>query len=112
MLHQIDLPAYVSILNGFIEFQKQLLEFACTPAMSEPLTEINVKQVFPGYKGDWLWGKLWKRDGAESELACDIKKVTIYIKSHPRERATILEAFEHDINFHLHIEDPDFQFHY
>ncbi len=110
MLHQINLPGYATILNDFVHFQQKLLEFACTPAQSDPLTREKLKQVFPGDFGDWLWAKLWK--GIPPQIGQYLQRLTNFIEDHPTKRDIILAAFAHDIDFYDHLEDPTFQFSY
>src|SRR6266516_77003 len=113
MLHQINLPGYATILNDFVHFQQQLLEFACTPALSDPLVPDKVNDVFKGEFGDWLCSKLWSaRNGQPRELCGHLIKLTDFIKHHPAQRNSILTAFAHDIDFYSHLDDPTFQFSY
>src|SRR5260370_29022492 len=100
MLHQIRLPGYAPLLQDFVRFQQHLLEFACTPARSDPLTPDKVRQAFGNELGNWLSKKLWQvRSGQATDLCRDLVKLTNYIKQYPVIRAAILAAFAHDIDF-------------
>jgi hypothetical protein len=113
MLHQIRLPGYAPILQDFVRFQQQLLEFACTPALSEPLTADRVRQVFGDERGNWLVKKLWEvRSGNATDLCNNLMELTDYIKQYPIQRTAILVAFVHDIDFYSHLDDATFQFSY
>lgn len=110
MLHRIKLPSYERILNSFLQFQKQLLEFACTPTLSLPLTEDALLPFFPDNLADWFWKKLWKKDGSASDLNTYLLNVISYIQTNLQERSDILRAFEHDVDFYNHLDDPTFRF--
>jgi len=113
MLHQIRLPGYALILQDFVRFQQQLLEFACTPALSDPLTPDRLKQAFGDERGDWLVKKLWgERSGEATDLCNDLVELTAYIKQHPEKRALVIAAFAHDVDFYSHLDDGTFHFDY
>src|SRR5262249_11928626 len=110
---QIRLPGYAPILQDFVRFQQELLEFACAPALSDPLTPEKVRQVFDDERANWLVRKLWHaRSGDTTDLCLDLMKLTEYIKQYPAKRADILASFAHDIDFYSHLDDPAFQFSY
>src|SRR5260370_3727993 len=113
MLHQIRLPGYALILQDFVRFQQQLLEFACTPALSDPLTPDRLKEAFGDERGDWLVKKLWgERSGEATDLCNDLVELTAYIKQHPEKRALVIAAFAHDVDFYSHLDDGTFHFDY
>src|SRR5258707_8084444 len=80
MLHRINLPPYENILKEFLQFQRQLLAFACTQPLAHPIPDTLVKSAIPGYIGEWLCKKLWDRDG---KLAGYLIDLSMYIQRLP-----------------------------
>lgn len=112
MLHHIRLPGYAAILLDFVRFQQRLLEFACTPDLSDPLTSERVRQEFGDERGEWLVKELWKARSGKPKIAEYLLMLTDYMKHHPEKRESVLAAFAHDIDFYSHIDDSTFQFAY
>lgn len=117
MLHRINpLDATCQeIFDHILAFQRQVLAFACNPATSLPLTETDIQDEF-GLAADWFWrqlhGQRGRSRGEPNDLYRALESLIEFVQAHPGSGETILEAFDHDISFPDHIDDPDFQFSY
>ena len=114
MLHQIKLPSYGNALQEFLNFQLQLITFACTPARSYPLTKDAVQREFTGEVGNWLYNKLWPKGKPETKFHGHLKKLIDYVACDQSKTVgtDIIDAYKHDIGFHEHFDDLTFQFCY
>src|SRR6266849_10336725 len=114
MLHQIKLPSYGNALQEFLNFQLQLITFACTPAQSYPLSKDAVQREFTGEVGCWLYNKLWPKGKPETKFHGHLKKLIDYVACHQSKTigTDIIDAYKHDIDFHEHFDDSTFQFCY
>lgn len=112
MLHRIKLPTYQGVLDAFLQFQLQLITFACTPAQSQPLTKDVVKCAFPGKVGEWFYLKLWPKGKPPTKLYSSLEAFVNHVTCNPSVGPVIIDAYTHDIVFHQHFEEQNFQFHY
>jgi len=114
MLHQIKLPSYDNALQEFLNFQLQLITFACTPARSYPLTKDAVQREFTGEVGKWLYNKLWPKGKSETDFHRHLKHLIDHVACHQSQTigTDIIDAYKHDIDFHEHFDDTTFWFHY
>jgi len=121
MLHQVNLPGCVPQLKKIVEFQREVLQYACEGKFQIPLVEADLKALFGDNKGSWLWGKLWtqpkKKNGIlppkkESTLHLSIQKLAEYYQQNTKEGVATLVAFDNDILFADHLNDPNFRFLY
>ncbi|WP_414569422.1 hypothetical protein [Nostoc sp. CCY 9925] len=116
MFHKIKFPGCVNQLEKIVSFQRELLNFACSSSSSLPITESQLKTEFGDEIGEWLWDKLWtkRKSGkkAQSKLHKALEKLIRYIERHSTMSTKIMDAFDHDIQFHKHLNDPNFNFKY
>lgn len=117
MLHRINLPdaACQGIFKHFLTFQRKVLAFACNPATSLPPTKTQVQNEF-GTAADWFWKQLHvqrgKNRGDPNDLHRALRDLIAFVQADRGSCQQILDAFDHDINFPDHIDDPTFQFSY
>jgi hypothetical protein len=115
MLHHIKVPDVTcqSIFKKILVFQRQVLAFACDLAITLPLTQSSVDGKF-GAASDWFWRKLHFQSGANAgspnDLYRALESVMRHVQATPGIGKIILEAFDNDICFQDHIEDPSFRF--
>lgn len=113
MLHRINLPTYDQILERFLVFQEQILNFACSGNVSLPLQPQQIQKVFPGDIGIWLCKKLWPQKARNKDnLREYLENLIQYSDDHPTQGKAVIEAFKHDITFFQHFDDPTFTFEY
>lgn len=116
MFHKIKFPSCVNQLERIVSFQRKLLNFACTYSTSLPITESQIKAEFGDEIGEWLWNKLWtpRKSGnkAQSKLHKALEKIIRYLERHSTMSSKIMDAFDNDIQFHHHFNDPNFKFKY
>lgn len=116
MFHKIKFPSCVNQLERIVLFQRKLLNFACNSSTFLPITENQLKAEFGDEIGEWLWDKLWtkRKSGkkVQSKLHKALEKLIRYIERHSTMSAKIMDAFDHDIQFHQHLNDPNFKFKY
>ena len=116
MLHQINPPGCVNALKEIIQFQRQILVFACNSKIYFPPKKEEFQSKFGDEIGDWLWIKLLinKQDGTQEKTAfCKgLEQVNNYIRVNPRKKRTIISAFDHDIKFDEAYNNPKFDFRY
>src|SRR5215208_5597363 len=110
VLHRISLPAYVGSMERILDFQREVLVFACTPSISLPFEETEILDHF-GDAGGWLWERLYY-GGAKTKLCKKLEQIAEYVKMNPVAGKQILDAFEHDIVFNSRLEDGEFRFRY
>ena len=67
MLHRIQLPECVSLLEQILQFQRDVLTFACSAGTNLPITQKTLQDHLGFERGDWLWLKLWKQRGGSGE---------------------------------------------
>jgi 5-methylcytosine-specific restriction endonuclease McrA len=116
VFHKIKFPSCVNQLERIVLFQRKLLNFACNSSTSLPITENQLKAEFGDEIGEWLWDKFWtkRKSGkkVQSKLHKALEKLIKYIERHSTMSAKIMDAFDHDIQFHQHLNDPNFKFKY
>ena len=113
MLHRIKLPVYDQILERFLAFQEQVLDFACSGKIVLPLRPQQIQSAFPGDTGIWFCKKLWPVNASGNcPLRDHLETLIHYSNDHPTEGQKIPDAFKHDITFFQHFDDPTFTFEY
>ncbi|BAY33702.1 hypothetical protein NIES2107_56030 [Nostoc carneum NIES-2107] len=116
MFHKINFPSCVNQLERIVLFQRKLLNFACSSSASLPITESQLKTEFGNDIGEWLWNKLCPKrksgNKGKSKLHKALEKVIRYLARHSTMSAKIMDAFDHDIQFHQYLNDPNFKFKY
>lgn len=111
MLHRINSPSGVDRLGRIVQFQREVLVYACNPATPLSPVENEIKAAFTA--GDWLWERLKPTaKGGATELRRGLEEAIAYCRTNPAEAQQIIDAFDHDIEFDKHLNDPAFQFHY
>jgi hypothetical protein len=108
------------LLERIQQFQRQVLGFACNPEVTLPLTEEALQVALGDDNGAWFWGQLHKQKGVSKGEDKPLKAWLIQLINHIHKLEnlevnlgqTILEAFDHDITFHQHIDDDKYLFHY
>lgn len=115
MLHRIKPPSKDYVLFECLQFQFYLLEFACTPEYSQPLTEDTIRDSFQEeYIADYLCARIRidEKGRATGKLATSINALAAYMRKNPGEKERVLEAYKHDIDFYEHLNDENFTFAY
>lgn len=110
MLHKLVMPAYRPQLEAILDFQQQLLDFACQ-ASTLPLKPDMLKKDFGEQKGDWLSKRCW-RGKTDNNFYKELANLISYVTRNPVEGPAIVAAFSHDREFYKYLDDPDFEFHY
>jgi hypothetical protein len=104
MLHQINAPLCNQEMERIVQFQYQVLTFACNPDGPLELTEQVLQETFGADIGSWLYRKPTIRQHLTNWIT--------YTHNHPDAAQQILSAFNNDIGFLDHLDDPDFRFCY
>jgi hypothetical protein len=114
MLHRIQLPDCAPQLEKIRQFQRDVLAFACDEKTVVPITQEALQDSLGNERGNWLWKKLRKQRGEPGETAFHLAliAVIVFVQEHPEQRQTILDAFDHDVTFHMALNDPNFYFQY
>lgn len=121
MLHKVNLPGCVPQLERIVEFQRDVLRAACEGDYVFPLDENQIKALFGDDAGKWFWGKLWrqprKKNGVlppkeKTIIHNSLEKLTAYYQKKSQEGIDTLNAFDNDIQFADHLDDPNFRFQY
>ena len=117
MLHKINHPACAGQLKQVVQFQRRVLVFSCRLRVPLALASIDIENEFGLKIGQWLWKKLWikrKNTGKieQSELYKALGNFADLMSKNPKLEASILEAFDRDIDFDNHINNPKFTFAY
>nr|WP_290226737.1 hypothetical protein [Trichocoleus desertorum] len=116
MLHQINSPICLSALKKILQFQRQVLLFACTPTISLPLIQAELQAFFGIEIGDWLWGRLHirKQNGsiAKTSFCKGIEQLNQYIKTNLGKERSIVFAFDYDVRFDRSYSNSRFKFRY
>jgi hypothetical protein len=107
MLHKIKRPSRAERLERIVKFQERVLEFVCDPQTPAAPDEQTIRKTFKEAE-EWVWNK-FKPDGPLRE---EMEQAIAYCHKNPGEREKILDAFRHDIDFHLKLDDPEFTFQY
>jgi hypothetical protein len=114
VLHRINYPNCRTQLEKILEFQQQVLEMVCDPAISPALQETEVKQRFSDQDvGDWLWKRLWKKGNVNNGETNFHKKLIEAIKEiqkNPSVGQSVVDAFRNDVSFNQNLNDATFQF--
>jgi hypothetical protein len=100
MLHRIN-PAAEAALRNVLAFQRKVLAYACRTDLTVPLTREEMNEYF-GPQAEWLW-KHWALRGR-------ITKLNEVVRTNENTSAGILAAFDNDVIFDAHIDDPAFEF--
>lgn len=112
MLHKIEIPAYRPQLEAILQFQYELLSFACSvPTL--PLNPAMLKDNFGELCGGWLSKRCWKDNaGKHKNIFCvELEDLISYMAQNPLKGPEIVDAFQNDKDFH-NLHDPDFEFQY
>lgn len=116
MLHEINSPTCAPQFEQIVQFQGRVLAFACDATTTLPLDEQKLVLSFGQDVGGWLGERLWKRETkgqpSKSSFHKALEHLIRYVTRHPSQRRRIMEAFNHDIEFHLHLTDTSFEFWY
>lgn len=114
MLHKINYPNCRTQLEKILEFQQQVLEMVCDPAISLPLQETEVKQRFSNQDiGDWLWKRLWNYGNpknGKSKFHKYLKETIVEVQKNPSVGQSVVDAFRNDVSFNQNLNDATFQF--
>ncbi|MBV9614492.1 MAG: hypothetical protein JO031_03445 [Ktedonobacteraceae bacterium] len=112
MLHKIAPPAYVGQLERILDFQQQLLTFACDNKTVLPLDKMQILATFGNDKGQWLIERLMTSQGKLWKFGEELQNFISHMQAHPSEGPKIVAAFENDRQFHCKLNDPLFEFQY
>lgn len=100
MLHKIK-PGAERELRNVMAFQREVLALACDPNIHLPLEKTEILARFP-QTGQWLW--------THTSLHGPITELNQVVRSDPTLAPTILAAFDNDVSFDQHTDDPGFGF--
>lgn len=116
MFHEINAPHCIDQLEKIVLFQRQVIAFACKYDTPLPITKDKVILEFDNEIGEWFWRKLWinRKNGDidKTQLHKELEKVIRYVQRYPTMNSRIIDAFDHDMKFNQHLNDPDFKFKY
>ena len=115
MLHQINLPdSAIDLLHIAHTLERDVLKLVGDAHL--PLTQAEVQAVLGSGVGAWLWERLHIRRGPNTgqlnDLFRALEQLASYLASKPGLAAALLQAYEHDIAFEQHLDDPSYQFDY
>jgi hypothetical protein len=113
MLHKIEMPEYKAQLEAILNFQRDLLEFACLNPPALPLTPAAFTS-FGEQIGSWLTDRCWTDKAADkpTDFCKELTGLIAYITTHASEGPAIVDAFDNDRDFYRHVDDPDFELKY
>ncbi len=115
MIHPINPPACGDRMQKILEFQGEVLKFACTPGVTWP-DEQSLEAAFGKDKGQWLWKRLWKKakggGQAKSDFHLYLDELVEYLQKNPAEGQKIIDAYAADVGFFDHLKDDQFYFSY
>lgn len=100
MLHRIS-PAAEAELRNVVTFQRRVLIFACSPNLTVPLARAEMDAHFNA-QADWLW--------RHKSLHRPITRLNAAVRATPALRVDLLAAFENDVAFASHVDDPTYAF--
>ncbi|MFK7947304.1 MAG: hypothetical protein AB8G11_06940, partial [Saprospiraceae bacterium] len=122
MLHSVSMHNSVNELNRIVEFQREILIISVRMShLPFSLTKDFLIRFIKPKEGEWLWKKMWtqprNKNGVkppleESTFNKKLQKLIDYLKNNVSEGKKILDAFDNDIEFHKHLNNPDFRFQY
>jgi hypothetical protein len=117
MLHDLQVAACEKEMMVLVNFQKKLLELAFELASGVPSAGAKFQEVLGNDAGSWFWEKYsWTNvKHASSEWKKLLDNLAIaYQKDSTVNlgelKTTVIDAFEHDIQFHEHLEDSNWGF--
>ena len=114
MLHPLREATNADALRQLVQFQREVLAFACSPTTSNPPTEAEVQAGLSKAQG-WFWAKLWKHgnpDNGSNELGRLLQATVHFMHLNPLQRGPALQAFDHDIHWVDDLTDASFSFEY
>lgn len=97
MLHRIS-PAAEAELRNVVTFQRKVLAFACSLTLTVPLTRAEMDVHFDA--------QLWRH----KSLHTPITRLNAAVRATPALRVELLAAFENDVAFDSHVDDPTYAF--
>jgi hypothetical protein len=100
MLHPINPAAEVELRN-VLAFQRRVLEFALLPGLTIPLVRQEVNVHF-GANAPWFW--------RHRSLRAPVVALNALVRADQPLAAQILAAFDNDLEFDQHTNDPAFAF--
>ena len=110
MLHQVNEPGCISQLERIVDFQREVFAAACNGNYQLQLQESDIKTLFGNDKGEWFWQKLYKQNQDKSNLHIAMENLITHYQQNPQEGIDALNAFDNDIQFNNHLNDPSFRF--
>jgi hypothetical protein len=113
VLHPIKPAKCLKELEWVVQFQRGVLIFASTTRVLLPLTPEIVKRKFRR-TGSWLCTHLWfqsgERKGQAKPLCEDLEALIRHVRTNPDCAKKIIAAFDNDVHFVRHMEEPAFRF--
>jgi len=100
MLHVIK-PSSEAELRAVLAFQRKVLAFGCDPTLRVPL-EPDRMNAFFGEQADWF--------RRHSSLHKPVEELNTVLKAMPELSSAIMKAFDNDVVFDMHVNDPGFTF--
>lgn len=98
MLHPINIPDCLDHLWLIVSIQEELLQLSCS---EDPTDAAVLHRHFEPAVVSWLWTLMQK-------LLDPLK--AFYEHPNQAEKLAIVDAFQHDITYHDHLEDASFTF--
>jgi len=100
MLHPINAAAEAALRN-VLAFQRKVLAYACQPTLGVPLSRQEMDAYF-GEQAGWLW--------RHESLHSPITNLNAAVRGDGEVRGRVLAAFDNDVAFDAHVDDPAFKF--
>jgi hypothetical protein len=100
MLHRIN-PAAEAELRSVVAFQRKVLTFARSPALTVPLNRGEVDAHFDT-QADWFW--------RHKSLHDPVTKLNAAVRAAPALAIELLTTFDNDVAFDAHLDDPAYAF--
>ena len=110
MLHPVKPVTCLPEMNKLLEFQRGVLELGIAIAKGDATNdEIGFKKVLGIDAGQWFWKRCEESSRTWSKY---LKKFVNACKKYPKHSQKLLDIFDHDKNFEMHLSDNTYSFQY
>jgi hypothetical protein len=108
MLHPIKPVTCLAEMNRLLGFQRGVLELGIALATGSALDDATFKRVLNDDAGRWFWD-VHKRN---NEWRDSLTSLVTAFTSEYSSQAQVLMAFDNDVKFQDHLDDPTYSFQY